>query len=83
MPRLNSVRKPVISHGKFQLLRWIGGRYSGRSRSIRPPKASLRAFYPAIGVFGVLAGQQSPDLILQDTIHCNAQPEEAEWATFT
>lgn len=35
--RLTRVKNPVISHGKFQRLRSIGGRYSGRSRSIRPP----------------------------------------------
>ncbi|CAQ45969.1 putative phage-related protein, similar to zonula occudens toxin [Stenotrophomonas maltophilia K279a] len=38
--RLTTVRKPVTSHGKYQRRRSIGGRYSGRSRSIRPPKAS-------------------------------------------
>jgi hypothetical protein len=27
----------VMSQGKFQRRRSIGGRYSGRSRSIRPP----------------------------------------------
>ena len=36
--RLTIVKKPVISQGKFQRRRSIGGRYSGRSRSIRPPR---------------------------------------------
>lgn len=40
--RLTIVKKPVMSQGKFQRRRSIGGRYSGRSRSIRPPSRPAR-----------------------------------------